>query len=168
VQTPAIRSAWPDIEGSKYAGIAAGQDGKPDYHLILLADNPGRELNWKDAIAWAEKLGASLPTRDESALLYAHLRGEFEGGWHWTGTQYSSRLAWGQLFRDGGQDGLGKGSGECRARAVRRLPLQSFNPSSEAPKPDTTNALLRQILDQATGLRTDLQTIFLGDTGVQS
>jgi hypothetical protein len=167
MNAPAIRSAWPGMEGSKYAGIAAGQDSQPDYHLILLADKPAGELNWKDAIAWAEKLGATLPTRDESALLYAHLRGEFESGWHWTGTQYSSGTAWAQAFDGGSQGGLDKYY-ECRARAVRRLALQSFDTSKEAPKPDTTNALLRQILDQTTGLRSDLNTVFLGDTGVSA
>jgi hypothetical protein len=152
MNAPAIRSAWPGMEGSKYAGIAAGQDSQPDYHLILLADKPAGELNWKDAIAWAEKLGATLPTRDESALLYAHLRGEFESGWHWTGTQYSSDDAWAQLFSYGTRALLK--SYECRARAVRRLApsiLRSFEGGAEAghderaaaanPRPDEGVAL---------------------------
>ena len=125
---PAIGQPWPGTEGSSYAGIARGVDGAPDYHLALLADKPDGPLNWKAALAWAESIGAHVPTRDESAHLYAYLRDQFEQRyWHWTATQYSSNDAWYQTFSTGYQDYYGKES-EARARAVRRLPLQSFNP----------------------------------------
>jgi hypothetical protein len=81
---------------------------------------------------WARGLGADLPTRNESAFLYALHRDLFETSWYyWTSTQYSSGDAWAQDFHDGNQDYLDK-SCECRARAVRRFNssiLQSF----EAP-----------------------------------
>ena len=121
-ELPAIGDPWPGVVGI-YAGLSRGADGEPDEHLVLLTAKPDKELNWADAVAWAAGFGgdAHLPTRDESALLYAHLRGEFESGLHWTGTQYSESVAWGQLFGNGYQVSHGK-KYEARARAVRRFP----------------------------------------------
>lgn len=127
-QVPAIRHRWPGLNGT-YAGVAAGVGGAPDHHLVLLDDKPAERMNWKDSLAWAKTMGADLPTRDESALLYAHLRDQFEPGYHWTSTQYSDDFAWLQNFVTGYQGDLGKDD-EVRARVVRRLPLQSFNPST--------------------------------------
>jgi hypothetical protein len=163
----AIRS--PHGEGI-YAGIVGAEGDKPDGALILLNATPPAKLNWSDARKWAEALGdgARLPTRCEAALLYANAKATMPTDeWCWLDEQYSSDIAWAQLFSYGSQSHILK-STECRARAVRRLPLQSFNPSNDAPKPDTTNALLRQILDESKGLRSDLRTVFLGDTGVAS
>lgn len=121
---PTIGAAWPGLEGSVYAGIARGVAGQPDYHLVLLADKPAPEgLNWRDALAWAAGIGAAVPTRDESALLYAHVRDQFDADyWHWTSTQYSAGDAWLQDFDYGDQGSYGK-KFEARARAVRRLIL---------------------------------------------
>lgn len=167
-QAPAIGAQWPGIEGSAYAGIARGENGKPDYHLVLLADKPSEGLNWKDALAWAEKIGANLPTRDESALLYAHLRDRFEGGWHWTSTQSSSYDAWGQCFYYGTQHDFIK-KFEGPARAVRRFGtsvLQSFEGAGNLPP--TNTELLQQILAELKAGRADIEKIFLADIGVAS
>jgi hypothetical protein len=122
-QHPRIGEAWPT--GGIYAGISRGEDGAPDAHLVLLTDKPAGDLNWRDADAWVEGLGggARLPTRFESALLYANLRDQFDTGpWYWTGTQCSELTAWNQYFDYGGQYYDGK-SYEAQARAVRRFPL---------------------------------------------
>ncbi|MEP6770269.1 MAG: DUF1566 domain-containing protein [Polaromonas sp.] len=111
--------------GGIYAGVSRGLDGEADGHLFLLDDKPDDKLDWKAAVAWAESLGngARLPTRFESALLYANLQDQLDTeAWHWTGTQYSDSSAWGQYFNDGYQGNLTK-SYEARARAVRRLVL---------------------------------------------
>ena len=69
-----------------------------------------------------------LPSRFESALLYAMLRDQIElGDWYWTSTQVSAGNAWMQYFGYGYQYDIRKG-GTGRARAVRRLNLQSFSP----------------------------------------
>ena len=112
-------------QGGIYAGLSRGEDGKPDAHLVLLDAVPEGELNWKDATAWAEGLGdgARLPTRFESALLYANLRDQIDtAGWYWTGTQSSAGTAWVQDFNDGSQYDDTKDD-EGRARAVRRLEI---------------------------------------------
>jgi len=44
-----------------------------------------------------------LPSKRESALLYANLPDQFEGGWHWTSTQVSAYSAAVQSFSYGDQ-----------------------------------------------------------------
>jgi hypothetical protein len=120
--TPAIGAAWPGIDGI-YAGIARGEDDRPDAHLVLLNERPEKLMDWPDAMALAEQRtdGARLPTRFESALLYAHLRDQFDTSeWHWTGTQYSAGSAWDQFFYYGTQHDNGK-TVEARVRLVRRF-----------------------------------------------
>ena len=112
-----------EAAAGKYAGITTGTDGVP-YALILLDAEPATELNWRDALAWAAEQSGDLPTRVESAMLFANLKSEFKPTWHWTNTQYSDYNAWFQYFGYGDQYG-GSKSAELRARAVRRLPLDS-------------------------------------------
>ena len=73
---------------------------------------------------------ASLPTRREQALLYANLKEEFEDRAYWSCEAHESESgwAWYQYFSDGYQHYDGRGR-ELRARAVRRLPIQSFTHS---------------------------------------
>jgi hypothetical protein len=106
-----------------YAGISRGEDSQPDGHIFLLADKP-RKMDWAAAVKWAESLGngARLPSKSESALIYANLKDQVDEEWHWTGTQYSDGSAWYQYFTNGYQDSYLK-TYEGRARAVRRLIL---------------------------------------------
>ena len=122
VEVPAIGDPWPGVKGI-YAGVSRGTDGAPDAHLVLLTDKAPTKLAWQAAKDWAAGLGdgAHLPTRDESALLYAHLREEFQSDWHWTSTQYSESNAWIQYFGYGNQS-LNDKKYERLARAVRRFP----------------------------------------------
>jgi hypothetical protein len=116
-------SRGPGIDGV-YAGISRGENGEPDGHLVLLEREARRDMKWDDAVKWAEGLGdgARLPTRFESALLYANLQDQFDTDrWHWTGTQYSERRA-GPVLRQRHQYTTARRL-EARARAVRRLIL---------------------------------------------
>ena len=66
-----------------------------------------------------------LPSRNESALLYATCRAQIEtGDWYLTSTQCSANDAWTQLF-DHGLQTSGSKSYEGRARAVRRILLSA-------------------------------------------
>lgn len=81
---PKIGEAWPEYGGT-YAGISRGEDGAADAHLVLLDACTEDGMTWAEAIKWAEGLGdgARLPTRFESALLYANLRDKLDtGNWH--------------------------------------------------------------------------------------
>ncbi len=105
-----------------FAGIVRGEN--EDHALVLLAETPKR-MKWKAAMEWAQKLGASLPTRSEQAVLFGNLKDQFpDGGWHWSCEQYAGdgAYAWCQTF-DNGYQGYGHKGLELRARAVRRLPL---------------------------------------------
>jgi hypothetical protein len=110
-------------DGERYAGIVI-EGGVPKHHLILLPHKPDTALTWQDAKDWAAEVGGELPTRFESALLYANLRDEFDTSrWHWTATQYSDACAWYQDFTTGTQHYYDGKTNEFLARAVRRLPL---------------------------------------------
>ncbi|POR52805.1 hypothetical protein B0G62_104102 [Paraburkholderia eburnea] len=111
----------PLAPGERYAGLVLGEDGKQDYHLILL---PGVAdgVNWKAACEWAAERDACLPTRREQSLLFANLKGEFESAWYWSGEQHeaNSGWAWYRHFCYGYQY-CSTQTNEFRARAVRRF-----------------------------------------------
>ncbi|GGX01670.1 DUF1566 domain-containing protein [Undibacterium macrobrachii] len=107
--------------GEKYVGAIISADGTKRDHIILLPETKV-DINWKDAMAWAQSIGGDLPNRCESALLFATMKDQFEPQWHWTNEQHagSSGYAWMQTFSGGTQDNYHE-SYEGRARAVRRL-----------------------------------------------
>jgi hypothetical protein len=111
-------------QGERYAGLILGADGKPTHHLVLLPGD-AEELEWQQAVEWAEKQGGTLPTRAEQSLLFANLKGEFQGAYYWSGQQHetNSGWAWCQHFGYGHQYDDGKDL-EFRFRAVRRLVIE--------------------------------------------
>lgn len=111
-------------EDERYAGIALGATGKPTHHLILLPQQPDTRLTWDEAMAWAESIGANLPTRQEAALLFANAKDAFEPAWYWICEQYAGLAsnAWGQDFVNGSQLNYVKGY-KGRVRAIRRVPI---------------------------------------------
>lgn len=106
-----------------YAGIARGIDGADDYALEVLDESAG-DITWPNALKWAEKIGGSLPTRKETALLFANVPELFERAYYWTCEQFESEssYAWSQSFYHGYQN-YRHTYYQLRARAVRRLPL---------------------------------------------
>jgi len=123
---PAIGQPWPG-QGGVYAGLARGEDGQPDAHLILAPIVPPSRLAWQPALEWAKGIEHEghadfhVPTRTESALLYANLRDQLDqDSWHWTSTQYSDLSAFNQYFDYGYQLNYDE-EFEARVRAVRRF-----------------------------------------------
>ncbi len=112
--------------GEHWAGILLNEDGTPSHHVILLPGEAER-IGWNKAVEWAKEAGGELPTRREQSLLYANCKSQFKGEWYWSGEQHAaySIIAWYQDFDYGSQYSSYK-SFEARARAVRRLPIQSF------------------------------------------
>lgn len=110
-------------KGEIYAGILLKDDGTPSHHLVLLAAK-SKPLTWSDAVEWAKKQDAALPTRREQSLLMANAKQHIEGRWHWSSEQHESYAdyAWMQFFSDGYQYYYGKGLKHL-ARAVRRVPI---------------------------------------------
>lgn len=122
-----ISSRFPDIdiaEGEVYAGLSRDRDTGTWHHVVLLPSLPDKDLNWQEAIDWARSMGGELPTRWESALLYANCRQTIDTNyWYWTASPYAGdeRYAWCQYFDDGCQDY--RQDTHFRARAVRRVPV---------------------------------------------
>lgn len=111
-------------EGEVNAGLCI-VDGRFSHWLIMLPATYKDLKHWHEAIYWAKSVGGELPTRDESALLYANVRDQIDQDyWHWTATQHASgpSSAWIQDFTYGYQYGHRKGL-HGRARAVRRVPF---------------------------------------------
>lgn len=115
---PALRQP---LEGGLFAGVTTTPDGV-HHAVVLLPDKPDGRLTWKKAVDWAEKRGATLPTRPVAALLFASAKDQFEPEWHWTGESVDGSYAWFQYFIIGIQDSLLK-SYKGRARAVRLIQL---------------------------------------------
>ena len=71
-----------------------------------------------------------LPSRLELFTAWLNVRDQFQATWYWTSTQSASLpgYAWYQYFLNGGQD-YSHMTNDLRARAVRRLPIQSFSNS---------------------------------------
>lgn len=126
---PKIGDPWPS-QGGIYAGIARGYSGEADAYLIV-GPQAEKALKWQEAVDWAKNQGTPahadfrLPTRKEQALCFANVPELFENNWYWSGEQFAGDdgYAWCQYFGDGGQ-GTGPKGTDCRARAVRRLPIQ--------------------------------------------
>lgn len=127
IAKPLTPSALPplggELDGGTFIGLTTGKDGK-HYAVTLLADKPEGELTWKKAIAWADSVGGTLPTRSVAALAFATAKDQFEPTWHWTADEYDGSFAWYQVFLNGFQTFTPK-SGELRARAVRLIQLNA-------------------------------------------
>jgi len=109
------------LDGGIFIGLTTSKDGT-HYAVALLADKPEGELTWKKAIAWADSVGGTLPTRPVAALAFATVKDQFEPTWHWTADEYDGSCAWYQLFCYGDQYFNHKGD-TLRARAVRLIQL---------------------------------------------
>lgn len=113
----------PLAEGETYIGVIGNKDGEV-YHVILLpGDND--DSDWQAALDWAKSIGGDLPTRIEQAMLFDGFRDQFQKEWYWSNTTVDGyeAYAWCQYFYDGDQFTHHKSGYDCRARAVRRLPI---------------------------------------------
>lgn len=92
------------FEGGKFAGVTTLPDGK-HVAVVLLDEKPDARMEWHDAMVFADKHEAQLPSRPIAAMLYANQRTEFERTWHWTNEQYEDdeSCAWGCDFGNGYQ-----------------------------------------------------------------
>lgn len=118
-------STFPLAEGEVYAGLSRDPDTGAWHHVVLLPALPDKDLGWQAAIDWARSVGGELPTRWESALLYANCRQTIDlDYWYWTSTPFAGdeRAAWGQSF-DYGNQSYGHKAYTGRPRAVRRVPV---------------------------------------------
>ena len=93
IATQQIGAPVPGLENAIYAGIAPEEGDQPQAHLVLWLNTPETRQNFEDSIALAKAVNpetdSHLPTRTESALLYATLCGQINRDWwYWTSTYY--------------------------------------------------------------------------------
>ena len=116
VTLPALGSP---LEGGTFAGVITKKNGA--HCAVILLPEQGADLNWKNALAWAEKQGGELPTRPVAAMLFANVKDKLQPHWHWTSEENAS-YAWLCYFDCGNQNGNHK-SYEGSAVAVRLIPI---------------------------------------------
>lgn len=110
------------LEGGAFAGITTHADGN-HYAEVLLPDQ-GSDLDHPQAVAWAQALGAALPTKPIAALLVDNLKAQLRPTWHWLQETEGASFAWYCYFYNGFQYGNHK-SYEGSAVAVRSIPLSA-------------------------------------------
>jgi len=126
---PRIGSIWHG-QGGVYAGDVRGDDGDPDYHLIV-AEDERTSIDWTAAGAWASSIEAdghrdfTLPKRKDQSILFGNVPELFAKEAYWSGVEHAenAQYAWCQGFNTGYQDGYRKGA-SVRARDVRRVPIR--------------------------------------------
>lgn len=127
---PRVGEKWPE-QGGIYAGEVRGENGAPNYHLILVDQPEPAAMPWQKAMDWAAGLKVhgfsdwALPTRREQRLLFVNAREHFQEEWYWSGEQHAAHSdnAWVQDFGDGYQDDDWKDD-EYRVLAVRRIVIK--------------------------------------------
>lgn len=129
ITTQQIGAPVPGLNNAIYAGITPAEGDMPQAHLVLWVETPKTRQNYEASIELAKAVNpetdSHLPTRTESALLYATVRDQIEkDGWYWTSTYYDDDkdAAFVQYFGIGLQF-LGYLSYEGRALAVSRFAL---------------------------------------------
>ena len=127
--------------GEIYLGVVSNTAGELHHVILLLGQR--EDINFADAKEWAASIGGDLPTRIEHLVLYKNHRGEFDQRAYWSNEEDDdpeyAGWAWFQYFGHGSQSN-DPTHYELRARAVRRLPIQSFDNSSDEPNPAATHA----------------------------
>ncbi len=110
------------LEGGTFAGVTTHADGTHCAEVLL--PDQGSELNHQQAVAWAEGLGAALPTRPIAALLFSNVKAQLRPRWHWLQETEGASCAWVCYFSYGNQTITLK-SYEGSAVAVRSIPLSA-------------------------------------------
>ena len=127
ITTQQIGAPVPGLEGAIYAGIAPAEGDMPQAHLALWLNMPETRQNYEESIVLAKavdpQLDSHLPTRTESALLYATVRDQIKkDAWYWTSTYYDEDkdCAFVQVFCYGGQ------GNDTLCHAYRALAVSRF------------------------------------------
>ena len=127
ISIPPIGVVWPS-QGGTFEALMKGEDGKPDYALILHTEHAA-DAAWKAQTEWAADIDVdghkdfTLPTRRELNALRANAKDKFNNDWYWSAEPNGSDYAWCQGFLIGGQYWCRQSYGN-RACAVRRVPIR--------------------------------------------
>lgn len=108
------------LDGGAFAGITTKPDGT--HVAVVLLPERGEDMNYDQAVAWAEEQGAQLPTRPVAALLFSNVQPLLQPRWHWCLETEGASFAWLCSFHFGGQYS-GPPNFKGSAVAVRLIPL---------------------------------------------
>ena len=106
------------LEGGTFAGITTKPDGT--HVAVVLLPERGEDMNYDQAVAWAEEQGAQLPTRHVAALLFSNVQPLLQSRWHWCLETDGASYAWRCGFSSGNQSNDRK-SFDGSAVAVRLI-----------------------------------------------
>ena len=127
IEIPPLGARWPG-QGGTLEALMKGEDGTPDY-LLILHEQHADDADWKTQVEWAAGIDVdghkdfTLPNRRELNALSANAKDKFNNNWYWSSEPSGSDYAWFQTFYDGGQD-WDHQSVSYRACAVRRVPIR--------------------------------------------
>ena len=140
MQTSNTQGAIALNPGERYAGPVLDAAGQLKHHLILLPARPDKRAPWQAQMDWAASVGGTLPDRQEQALLFANCKDALPPVWCWSSETHEddASYAWLCYFDAGYQTSYLLKSYEGSAVAVRRLILESSNPSAESAQRKTT------------------------------
>ncbi|MCC7041080.1 MAG: DUF1566 domain-containing protein [Burkholderiales bacterium] len=136
VAAPKAGGEFEDVEWGVYSEIVQGalsnDDGFANTTAMVTAGSQlARDVR---ALQLGGHADWYLPSRLEALAMFVRLQelptGDFARDWYWTSTQVAgdAGYAWLQGFLSGHQYHGGK-DWSCRARAVRRVPIRSFDHS---------------------------------------
>ena len=108
------------LEGGTFIGITTQPNGT--HCAVALLPDQGSDMTHQQAVAWAEDLGGTLPTRPIAALLFANAKAQLRPRWHWCLETEGASYAWYCNFINGNQI-FNLKSFEGSAVAVRCIPL---------------------------------------------
>lgn len=124
---PAIGATWANFDPASgdQSGIYAGlsiENERPVALVLLPGELP--DLDWVQAMRWAQEQGNTLPSRIDHLVLYKNLKREFKEEAYWSDAPSAGddSFAWYQHFGYGLQSTSHK-SRKLRARAVRRIAI---------------------------------------------
>lgn len=152
--TASLPKLGDELYGGHYSGIVSGDDGVP-YALVLHAARMAGEVDWYDALDWANSLECDLPNCREAAMLISIHGATLGERQIWTGEDYHRDATFAWLFQGKGcRSAAESKSITASAVAVRRVQLalgdgQSLivlQPMAQAPADaDDDGARTRQI-----------------------
>lgn len=118
--------AWGGYDADA-TGATSQTDGRANTAALLADSKDHPAAKWAAAYTEDGHTDYYLPSRIELLTCYLHAPQVFKtSSWYWSSSQCSRSYAWCQAFAYGGSGADLKGN-EFRARAVRRVQLQSLN-----------------------------------------
>lgn len=126
----ALPALGDDLAGGVFAGVITQPDGVTSAVSVLPdeAVSPttfSNTLDHDEAVAWADSIGAVLPTPAIASLISTNQRAAYpEADWYWTAVPNGDSLAWACFMKTGAVQDMPKGY-VMKAFAVRLITVSA-------------------------------------------